>query len=166
MCTCWHACRPQNPYLIAHDPYLHRTLCTNTVCVCACVCACLKECETFKFSPSVFVCHHPPTHTHTQSYFYSHLALCHITWQRGSPPVEHACSTCKNTTAAQRKYLTSLKKNPKKRTDLLQAAASGIKREVKWIYWAEPNVSSSPLKSYLYRFKEWLRWPYDNSLSV
>lgn len=77
-----------------------------------CVCVCVKECEMFKLSPSVFVCHHP--HTHSRSYFYSRLALCHITWQRGSPPVEHACSTCKNTTTAQRKYLTSLKKKQKK----------------------------------------------------
>lgn len=78
-----------------------------------CVCVCVKECEMFKLSPSVFVCHHP--HTHSRSYFYSRLALCHITWQRGSPPVEHACSTCKNTTTAQRKYLTSLKKKTKKK---------------------------------------------------
>lgn len=136
------------------------------LCVCARVYA--RVWKSVRRLSSVHLCLSATTAppTHTQSYFYSHLALCHITWQRGSPPVEHACSTCKNTTAAQRKYLTSLKKNPKKRTDLLQAAASGIKREVKWIYWAEPNVSSSPLKSYLYRFKEWLRWPYDNSLSV
>ena len=127
----------------------------DTLCVCflfllTSLEVCVWE-RVWEFSPSVFLCHppsliHTHTHTHSQSYFYSRLASCHITWQRGDPPVEHAGSTCKNTTTAQRKYSSSLKKKTHTHREQIwwRAAASSIREEVNesadpWILWVLPT---------------------------
>ena len=147
----------------------------DTLCVCflfllTSLEVCVWE-RVWEFSPSVFLCHppsliHTHTHTHSQSYFYSRLASCHITWQRGDPPVEHAGSTCKNTTTAQRKYSSSLKKKhthtESRSGDELQPAVS----ERKWMNQQIHESSGSYLHPWVLQRREVDLGPTVNSLSV
>lgn len=120
-------------YLHGQPSLLFILLLSTLMFTCWPVWKCLRYCsDSYLHRTLVFVCLPPPLQAHAHShtcpfYFYSCLAVCHISRQRGSPPVAHVCSTCKNTTRAQRKYSILLKRGEKK---WMRAKVRRIEHEV------------------------------------